>query len=369
MPIVEITFSMPLARRRADVGDIAGVVVDADDLQHHVGVDAVGAEAERQDDVVDVADRRRAQHDRAAPPQVLLARLDVEMLQGLVDGRCRQMGVEVAALAVVDGAVGEHEQLGARQHRLRRLLLEALDRPGRGLGFEQGEVDRRGAVAKLLPQVLHEPGLVGAGDLAIGRVRERRHPVVAAEDDRERGLDRAGIGCGIVQRGPAAEDRAGREVLHLALAVDRRVGDDGDGLLEVVGKVLALGAERRQRPVVAERADRLLAVGRHLLADLDVVALPAEAGEDRLGDDHRLGRAGRGVAGDVRALERPAGLRGRGHMGRRRRPRCGPATCERPRAASRHGSTGASDARRRRSSRRPSRPAPAAGARKPARAR
>mgnify|MGYP006183558471 CR=1 FL=1 len=59
-------------------------------------------------------------------------------------------------------------------------------------------------------------------------------------------------------RHAAAEDGAGREVLDLALAVDRRVGDDGDRLLEVIGEVLPLGRERRQRAVVAERADRLL---------------------------------------------------------------------------------------------------------------
>ena len=113
---------------------------------------------------------------------------------------------------------------------------------------------------------------------------------------------------GSLERGAAAEDGAGREVLDLALAVDRRVGDDRDRLLEVVGQVLALGRERRQRPVVAERADRLGAVGGHLLDELDVVALPAEAGEDAVLDLDRLLGAGVGVAGDLGALERAAGL-------------------------------------------------------------
>jgi hypothetical protein len=101
---------------------------------------------------------------------------------------------------------------------------------------------------------------------------------VAAEDHREGGFDRAGVLAGGVDRGPPPEQGAGREVLDLALAVDRRVGDDGDRLLEVVGEVLALGRERRQRAVVAERADRLGSVGGHLLDEFDVVALPAEAG-------------------------------------------------------------------------------------------
>ena len=147
-----------------------------------------------------------------------------------------------------------------------------------------------------------------AGDAAVGRVRERRQLVVAAEDHREGGFDGAGVEAGVLERGAAAEDGAGREVLHLALAVDRRVGDDGDRLLEVVGEVLTLGRERRQRTVVAERADRLGPVGGHLLDQFDVVALPAEAGEDAVGDLDRLLGAGIGVAGHVGALERAAGF-------------------------------------------------------------
>ncbi len=111
-------------------------------------------------------------------------------------------------------------------------------------------------------------------------------------------------------------------MLDLALAVDRRVGDDGDRLLEVVGEVLALGRERRQRPVVAERADRLGPVGGHLLDQFDVVALPAEAGEDAVGDLDRLLGAGVGVAGDVVALERAAGLQRAVVAGRPPRRRC-----------------------------------------------
>ena len=91
--------------------------------------------------------------------------------------------------------------------------------------------------------------------------------------------------------GPRAEHRAAGEVLDLALAVDRRVGDDGDRLLEVVGEVLALLRQRRERAVVAERADRLGAVGGHLLDELRVLALPAHAGQHPLLDLHRLGRA------------------------------------------------------------------------------
>ncbi len=141
-------------------------------------------------------------------------------------------------------------------------------------------------------------------DRSVRRVRERRHVVVPAEDHRERRLDRARRVLRAVDRRTRPEHGAAREVLDLALAVDRRVGDDRDGLLEVVGQVLALLRERRQRPVVAERADRLGAVGRHLLHELGVLALPAHARQDPVVDLHRLGRAGGVVARDLRPLQR-----------------------------------------------------------------
>ncbi len=301
-------FLDPLGQRCAEVADVLAVVLDADHLDHRVRADAVGAEAERQHRVVDVADRRRAQDDAAAAAQVLLARLDPELLQRLVDGGDREVRVEEATLGVVDGAVGQHQQLGAVADPLHRLLLDPLDRTLARLRLEQRDVDGAGAAAELLPEVLQQVGLALARDLPVGLVGERRHPVMAAEDHREGGLDRARVLARGVDRGAAAEDRAGREVLHLTLAVDRRVGDDGDRLLEVVGEVLALRRERRQRPVVAQRADRLGPVGGHLLDQFDVVALPAEAGEDAVLDLDRLFRAGVGVARDVAALERAAGL-------------------------------------------------------------
>ena len=62
-----------LAQRRAEVGDVVLVVVDADHLDHHIRADAVRAQPEGEHHVVDVPDRGRAQDDRAASAQVLLA--------------------------------------------------------------------------------------------------------------------------------------------------------------------------------------------------------------------------------------------------------------------------------------------------------
>ena len=220
------------------------------------------------------------------------------------------MRIEIAALAVVDGAVGQHDELRALADALLGLLLDPLDRAAQRLGLEQRDVDADRPPSELLPEVFEEVGLLLARDLAVGGVRKRREVVMAAEDDRERRLDGRGVGGGVVERRPAPEDRACREVLDLPLAVDRRVRHHGDRLLEVVGEVLALRGERGERAVVAERADGLRAVRGHLLAELHVVALPAESREDVLGDLHRLRGTRRGVAGDLASLERAAGLEG-----------------------------------------------------------
>ncbi len=202
-------FLDPLGQGGAEVADVGLVVLDADHLDHHVGADAVGAEPEGQHHVVDVADRGRAQDDPAAAAQVLLAGLDPELLQRLVDRRGRQVRVEVAALAVVDGAVGEDQQLGPVADLLHRFLLDPLDRAAGRLRLQQRDVDGGGAAAELLPEVLEQVGVVLAGDPAVGLVGERRQAVVAAEDHREGGFDRAGVLAGGVERGPAAEQRRG----------------------------------------------------------------------------------------------------------------------------------------------------------------
>ena len=217
------------------------------------------------------------------------------------------MRVEVAAVALVDRAVGDHEQLGARPHGRGRVLLEPLDRAVGPLRLEAGEVDHACAAAELLPEVLEQVGLVLARDGAVDRVAQRRQAVVPAEDHPEGGLDGRPARGHPVEGGPRAEHGAAGEVLDLALAVDRRVGHHRHRLLEEVGQVLALWREAGERAVVAERPDRLGTGGRHLLDQLHVLALPAEAAQDAIVDLHRLGRAGARVAGHVLALERAAG--------------------------------------------------------------
>ena len=55
----------------------------------------------------------------------------------------------------------------------------------------------------------------------------------------------------------AAEEHARREVLDLALAVDRRIRHDGDCLLKMIGRFAQ--ARSHPRPVITERSDRLVA--------------------------------------------------------------------------------------------------------------
>src|SRR3989442_1524769 len=90
-----------------------------------------------------------------------------------------------------------------------------------------------------------------------------------------------------------AQQDARREVLDLALAVDRRIRDHRYGLVEVVCEVRPRG-ERGERSVVAERADRLVPGLGHVGGVLQVVGLEPEGRELPLPADrdvlHLVGR-------------------------------------------------------------------------------
>ncbi len=86
-------------------------------------------------------------------------------------------------------------------------------------------------------------------------------------------------------RGPRADDDAGGEVLDLALAIDRRIRDDGDGLVKMVRQVRPSRRERRKRAVVPERADRLAGGLRHICDGAEILRLVAERREALLAGD------------------------------------------------------------------------------------
>ena len=104
---------------------------------------------------------------------------------------------------------------------------------------------------------------------------------VAAEQDRMPELDPRARSLG-AQRRTRAEMDPGREVLDLALAIDRGVRDDGDRLVQVVGEVRPPLGEGRERPVVPQRTDRLVRRLGHRLRHADVVGLPPQGGEELL---------------------------------------------------------------------------------------
>ena len=308
----------PLAQGGRQVVDVGAVVVQQRDLHHHVRADGVGAEPEGEHRVVHVSQRRRAQHDSTRPAQVHLSRRGPVLAQGQVHGRESQVGVEIAAIPLVGDAVGEDQQLATPGHGGHRLLLEPVDRGARVLGLQARQVEHPSTPGERLPQVLQQVGAVRVRDRPVGLVAQRGQAVVPTEDHGNRQLHHAGGAARCPDLRPDAENGAAREVLHLALAVDRRVGDHRHRLLEEVGEILPLGRQARERAVVAEGAHRLGSGGRHLLHELHVLALPAEAAQYPVLHLHGLRRAGARVAGDLGALERATQRRRRGLRERRR---------------------------------------------------
>ena len=61
-------------------------------------------------------------------------------------------------------------------------------------------------------------------------------------------MARTGKGFAAFQARARAKRKARGEVLHLALPVHRRVGDDGDGFLEVVSERLLVGRKSANGP-------------------------------------------------------------------------------------------------------------------------
>ena len=80
----------------------------------------------------------------------------------------------------------------------------------RGLRLEARDVEHLGAAAEGLPEVLEQERLVLARDRAVALVRERREAVVAAEQHRERGLDRARLASGMPWM-PGREPKTARQ--------------------------------------------------------------------------------------------------------------------------------------------------------------
>ncbi len=163
-----------------------------------------------------------------------------------------------------DRAVGEDQDIVAREHRLRRPAAEPVECGCHAIGTLRG---RPGSVQRIGTESTDQ-GLdpVNLFEIAIGQNGLRDFEPVM----------RAGLVTQEVR--PRSDHRDQRHHQLLADRVDRRVGDLREILLEVIVEQLGLARQRGDRRVGAHRADRIVGVARHRLEEeLDVLLGVAES--------------------------------------------------------------------------------------------
>src|SRR5438093_1231603 len=268
-----------LAQRLDEIRERIGIARGDRVLEEQVRVHRVGAEAERDHEVVEVAQAPGGHDERALTPQRPCA--GALRAERAVRGRDDQKRIEPGAALREDMLVLHDHEARAGAYASARLRAEARERVARVLlpvavGLEHdGHAWRLGGEAR--DDVLDEPGAALTRQLAEVVARKAGLGGVPGEEDGREELDPRP--CALRARcGARAEQRARREVLDLALAVDRGVRHDGDRLVEVVGEVRTR-RERGERAVVAERADQLVAGLRHERGLLEIVRLEAERRE------------------------------------------------------------------------------------------
>jgi len=200
--------------------------------------------------------------------------------------------VDPRAALGTHGAIAYEHDARPGAHGAGRGGREPAQRVARILGpvAVRLEDDRHAAALRreLGDEIVDEPGARGARDRAQVVERDRALWRVAAEQERDAELDPGARAAGAIDGGPRPDDDAGGEVLDLALAVDRRIGDHGDRFLQVVREVRALHRERRERAVVPERADELVPRLLHERGLLHVLGLVAERGKLLLATDREV---------------------------------------------------------------------------------
>ncbi|EWC63630.1 hypothetical protein UO65_1037 [Actinokineospora spheciospongiae] len=267
-----------------DTGDRALGDQVLDGLERQVRVDRRRAVAQQQRHVVHLAGVAGL-HDQRDPQPLLGAH------QVVVHGRDQQQRRD-GRHPVVGVAVGQHQRARARRDRLRRLAAHPLD--GRG--------ERRAAAGDLVESA--EDGAGEAGQIAVVVDVDELGQLVVV-DDRVRELDvAAGRRAGVEQVLLRAHDPLHRGDDLLADRVQRRVGDLGEVLLEVLVEQPRALREHRGRGVGAHRADRLGPGDRHRRQqDLQLLLGVAEG---ELAAQHRLvGLHDVLAAGQVGELEQP----------------------------------------------------------------
>ncbi len=189
-------------------------------------------------------------HDQVA----VAAQADAHQVQ--VDGAGRQQGVD-RDRARAGEAVRQQQDHRAVAHRGFGLRAQAIDRGREMLALAQEQVQPHVRVGEVLQREQ-------LAQLALGEDRRVDH-------------HRARIGRRQLEEVALAPD-VGRQRHHALLAqrVDRRVGDLGEGLAEVVVQGARLGREHRHRGVVAHRAGGFLfGLGHHAQDRLAFLAAEA----------------------------------------------------------------------------------------------
>src|SRR5687767_13203432 len=300
----------PLAERLDEIRRRVGVPGRDRVLEEQVRRDRIRAEPERDHQVVQVADASRAQHDRAVAAQRPGARSLAE--QRAVHRRRGQERIDPRTALVRDRAVLDDDEPRARADRGARGRADAGERIAQtflpvAVRLKDGGGTPRLA-GKVVGEIVEHPGAEPVRERSRLRRRESRARVVAAEEDRDAQLDPRPRRAGAVRRGTRTEHDARREVLDLPLTVDRRVRDDRDRLLQVVGEVRTAARDRCERAVVAERPDRLASGLRHVRGRSEVLGLVAQRGETLLPGDRMVVDLV-GGRGDLHAAVRAASAR------------------------------------------------------------
>ena len=160
--------------------------------------------------------------------------------------------------------IRQDQDVESVEHRIGRLAADAIDRAchaGRTLARRPGHIDRART-----ERIAHQRG-DRAHLLQIGVGQDRlRHfqPVVRTRVMPQQVWSRS-------------DHRHQRHDQRLAGGIDRRIGDLGEVLLEVVVQELRLARQHGKRRVGAHRADRIVAVLRHRFEEeLDVLLRVAE---------------------------------------------------------------------------------------------
>ena len=263
-----------LAQRLDDVRDgllrlDAGVDTAASQvlgrLDRQVRVHRRRAVADQQRDVMHLADVAGLDHQ---------ADLGAALLpdEVVVDGGGEQQRRDRCQLGV-GMPVGQHDDARATVDRRRDVGAELLELGCQRLGAAVHLVQPTGDVGRITRQITVPVDLDDLGQLVVGQHRERQHQPAAG---RRTGIQQVPLRTdGVVERGDEL----------LADRVQRRVGDLGEQLGEVVEEQPRLVAQRGDRRVGAHRADGLDPVGRHRRQDQPQLLLGVA--EDLLAPGHR----------------------------------------------------------------------------------